>query len=87
MPAELDPKFVYESRTFDALDVIYVFCMFISRLFFSRMKLGVKQFRNLIEFVLQGSIGFASIFLYFISFRAWIENCIKKLYDLFLQGQ
>ena len=63
---------------------IYVFCMFILRLFYSGMKLGVKIFRNLIKFGPPDSLRFALILLYSISFRAWVEkphikNCIRSL--------
>ena len=63
---------------------MYAFCMFISRLFSSGMKLGARKFRDLIEFGLQGSLRFSSILLDFISVRAWeenlyIKNCIKNL--------
>ena len=63
---------------------MYVFYMSIPRLYSSGMKLGVRTFRDLIEFDLQGFVGDSSILLYFISVRAWVENlhiknCIKNL--------
>ena len=61
---------------------MYVFCMSISCLLSSGMKLEVRKFRNLIEFGFQGSVRVSSILLYFISIRAWVANA-----DLFLYGQ
>ena len=61
---------------------MYVFCMSISCLLSSGMKLEVRKFRNLIEFGFQGSVKVSSILLYFISIRAWVANA-----DLFLHGQ
>ena len=60
-PQTSDPKFaygscafVYGNCAFDVLDV--AFCMFISRFFPPGMKVGVKKFRNYIEFGLQSSL-------------------------------
>ena len=53
---------------------MHVFCMCISRSFSSRMKSGVRKFRNLIEFDLQEFQTVASILFYFISVLTRVEN-------------
>ena len=63
---------------------MYYLCMSISCLFSSGMKLGVREFRNLIDFGLHCSLRISLILLYFVSTGAWVENlhiknCIKNL--------
>ena len=63
---------------------MYAFCMSISCLFSSGVKLGVRTFRDLIDFGLYCSLRVSLILLYVISTRAWVEklhlkNCIKNL--------
>ena len=63
---------------------IYAFCMSISCLLSSGMKLGVKKLGDLIDFDLPCSLKVSSILFYFISIRACVENlhiknCIKYL--------
>ena len=63
---------------------MYALCMSILCLLSSEMKLGVKKFRDLIEFGLHCALRVSLILLYFISTRAWVENlhiknCIKSL--------
>ena len=63
---------------------MYALCMSISCLFSSGITLGVRQFRDLIDFGLHCSLSVSLILLYFISTRAWVENlhiknCIKNL--------
>ena len=53
---------------------IYVFCMSISCLFSSGIKLGVRKFRDLIDFRLHCSLSVSSVLLYCISIRVWVEN-------------
>ena len=59
---------------------MYAFCMSISNLLSSGIKLGVRKFRDLINFGLYCSLSASSVLLYF---RAWVENhlknCIKSL--------
>ena len=84
-PQALKPKNTQENCAFDVLDVhMYALCMSISCLFSSGITLGVRQFRNLIDFGLHCSLSVSLILLYFISTRAWVENlhiknCIKNL--------
>ena len=75
---------------------MYVFYIQISYSFPSENKLGVRKFRNLIEFHLQDFLSVASVLFCFTSVWAWVKNLyIKKLYErcygytteLFLQGQ
>ena len=63
---------------------MYVLCMSISCLVSSRMKLGVRRFRDLIDFGLHCSLRPSLILFYSISIRAWLENldiknCVKNL--------
>ena len=53
---------------------ICAFCMLISRLFSSGIKLGVRKFRDLINVGLYCFLSVSSILLYFISIRSWVEN-------------
>ena len=81
----LKPKNAQENCAFDVLDVHrYALCVFISCLFSSGMKFGVRKFRDLIDFGLHCSLRVSLILLYFTSIRAWVENlriknCIKNL--------
>ena len=63
---------------------MHVFCMSISCLFSSGMKLGVTKLGHLIDFGLHCSPRASSILVSFISIRAWVENlhiknCIEDL--------
>ena len=63
---------------------MYALSMFISCLFSSEMKLGVRKFRDLIDFALHCYLRVSLILLYFIPTGAWVENpdiknCIKNL--------
>ena len=84
-PQTSKPKNVQKNCAFDVLDDdIYALCMSISCLFSSGMKLGLRKFRDLIDFGLHCSLRVSSILFYFISIRAWvknlrIKNCIKNL--------
>ena len=49
------------------------FCMYISCLFSSGTKLGVRKFRDFIEFGFQDSRIFSSILLCCLS-KVWVEN-------------
>ena len=53
---------------------MYALCMSISCLFSSKMKLVVRKFRDPVDFRLHCSLRVSLILLYFISFRAWVEN-------------
>ena len=71
---------------------MYALCMSISCLFSSGI--GIRKFRDLIDFGLHCSLRTSLILLYFIFTRAWkenlhIKNCIKNRCnaELFLQGQ
>ena len=63
---------------------MYVSCMSISCLLSSGRKVGVRKFRDLIDFGLHCSLRVSLILLSFISTRAWVEklhikNCVKNL--------
>ena len=62
---------------------MYAFCMSISCLFSSGMKLGVRKSRDLMDSGLHCCLSVSSILVYFMSVRAWVENlhvknCIKN---------
>ena len=72
MPAGIKTKKCVGNWAFDTLDVhMYAFCMSISYLFSSGMKLGVRKFRDLFDFGLHYFLRVSLILLYFISARAW----------------
>ena len=56
----------------------YVFCMYISRLFSYRIKLRLRNFRNLIELALQDFLKVVLILFYLKSIWAWVKTSIQK---------
>ena len=63
---------------------MYVICMPISCLFSSGIKLGVRKFRDLIDFGLHWFLRVSLILLCFTSTRTWVQNllvknCVKNL--------
>ena len=85
IPADIRPKNCLRKSCFWHPGChMYIFCIFISRLFSSRINFGVRIFRDLIKFDLQGFLTVALILICFISIRAWVENlhiwnCIENL--------